>query len=63
MSIRVRPDGPRQFTLVTHDGGIVLCDKWSGAILCISYPEELEQIRELLNAVTIRQPASKDTTV
>jgi hypothetical protein len=61
MSLTIRPEGPRQFTLMTHDGGIVLCDKWSGAVLCISYPEELQQIRELLNAVATWQPASKDT--
>ena len=51
-----RPDGPRSFTLLAHDGGLTLCDKLSGAVLTIRYPEELAQIRALLLGVEIRQP-------
>lgn len=52
----IRPEGPREFTLMSHDRGLVLCDKFSGAVLCISYPEELQQLRDLLNQVATWKP-------
>jgi hypothetical protein len=53
MSYTMRPSGPREFTMFSHDGGFVLCDKTSGAILCIKYPQELAQLRQLLNAIEV----------
>lgn len=47
----MRPEGPREFTLLAHDGGLTLCDKFSGAVLTIRYPQELDQIRNLLASV------------
>lgn len=49
----IRPDGPRSFTLLAHNGGLTLCDKFSGAVLTIRYPEELEQIRGLLATIKV----------
>jgi hypothetical protein len=49
----MRPEGPRDFMLISHDRGIVLCDKFSGAVLCISYPEELERLKALLNSIDV----------
>lgn len=63
----IRPNGPSKFTLLAHDGGLTLCDSFSGAVFTISYPEELEQVRELLTNVEIKRPqelaaADKHTT-
>lgn len=56
----VRPDGPRSFTLLAHDGGLTLCDSLSGAVFTMRYPEELSQVRNLLAAVEIRKPVNYD---
>ena len=57
----IRPEGPRSFTLLAHDGGLTLCDAFSGAVFTIRYPEELEQVRNLLATIEIRKPPTTPT--
>ena len=44
---------PREYTSFIHDGGVVLCDKETGAFLCLRYQSDLERLKELLNKITI----------
>jgi len=44
---------PRSFTAISHDGGIVLCEKEKGAFILLRYAEDIEALKSLLNSLTI----------
>lgn len=44
---------PREFSALSHDGGVVLCDKQTGAFLVLRFAEDLERLKTLLETVTI----------
>ena len=45
--------GPREFSAITADTGIVLCDKQTGSFLVLRYKEDLESLKALLNKLEI----------
>ena len=45
---------PREYSTIAHDGGIVLCDKKTGAFLVLRFPEDLERLKELLATLEVR---------
>lgn len=44
---------PREYSAFSHDSGVVLCDKQTGAFLVLRFAEDLERLRALLDTVTI----------
>lgn len=48
---------PRNFSAISHDGGIVLCDDQNGAFLCIRFPQEVTALVQLLNSMDIERIA------
>lgn len=53
--------GPREFSAISHDGGIVLCANDCGAFLWIRFPEEIQRLQQLLNSLDVeRLPGTPD---
>jgi hypothetical protein len=46
---------PRQFSAISHDGGVVLCDKQSGAFLVLRFPEDLQRLKALLETLEVKE--------
>lgn len=46
---------PREYSLLIHDGGIALCDKREGALMCFRFAEDVERLRELLATIDIQR--------
>jgi hypothetical protein len=44
---------PREYTAMMNDSGIVLCDKQEGAFLVLRYPSDLENLKNLLDEITM----------
>ncbi len=50
---------PREYSLISHNGGIVICDKMDGAFLLMRFPEDVERLRALLATIDVtRLPAT-----
>jgi hypothetical protein len=43
----------REFSALTLDSGIVLCDKEQGSFLVLRYREDLENLKTLLNKIEV----------
>jgi hypothetical protein len=46
---------PREFSAISHDGGVVLCDKQSGAFLVLRFPEDLRRLKALLETLELKE--------
>jgi len=46
---------PREYSLLIHNGGIALCDKQEGALMCFRFAEDVERLRELLATIDIKR--------
>lgn len=46
---------PREYSTISHNGGIVLCDKREGAFLVLRFPEDVERLKETLNAIDVNR--------
>lgn len=46
---------PREFSAISHDGGVVLCDKQSGAFLVLRFPEDLRRLTALLETLEVKE--------
>ncbi len=44
---------PREYTAITTNAGVVLCDKREGAFIVLRFPEDLERLRELLSTISV----------
>ena len=44
---------PREYSIISHSGGVVLCDKQEGAFLVLRFPEDVERLKETLNAIDV----------
>ncbi len=44
---------PREYSAISHDGGIVLCDSRTGAFLCLRFAEDVERLRSLLATIDV----------
>jgi len=51
---------PREYSLITSDGGIVLCDKRTGALMCFRFAEDVERLRELLATIDVKRLAPQE---
>ena len=47
---------PREYSAISHDGGIVLCDKETGAFLVLRFPEDLARLKALLDTLVVVGP-------
>jgi hypothetical protein len=45
---------PREYCLMSHNGGIVLCDKKEGAFLVLRFKEDVERLKDLLSSIEIK---------
>ena len=45
----------KQFSALLHDGGAVLCDKELGAFLVLRSVDDLKNLKELLDSISIQQ--------
>jgi len=36
---------PREYSIISHSGGVVLCDKQEGAFLVLRFPEDVERLK------------------
>ena len=46
---------PREYSLVVHTRGVVLCDKQEGALMCFRFAEDVERLKELLATIDIKR--------
>ena len=46
---------PREYSAISHDGGVVLCDKMTGAFLVLRFPEDLERLKALLETLEVKR--------
>ena len=54
MSINiVNKHEPREYTCMSSNGGVVLCDAKEGAFLVLRYSSDLEKLKDLLNKIEI----------
>jgi hypothetical protein len=44
---------PREYSAISHDAGVVLCDKESGAFLVLRFHEDLERLKVLLGTLQV----------
>ena len=44
---------PREYLSMSHDGGIVLCDKKEGSFIVLRYPSDITRLKELLDKIEI----------
>lgn len=49
----VDKNGPRVFTAISLDDGVVLCDKERGAFITLRCAEDVENLKKLLNKIEI----------
>ena len=49
---------PREYSAISSDNGVVLCDRETGAFLVLRYPEDLMRLRELLDTLEVRAAPS-----
>lgn len=49
----VKEHEPREYSAITCNKAIVLCDKQEGAFLVCRFPEDIERLRELLATIEI----------
>lgn len=48
---------PREYSLITTGGGVILCDKREGAFLVLRSMEDVERLKELLDGITLNPNA------
>lgn len=58
----VKGFSPREFSAITTDTGIVLCDHEHGAFLVLRYPEDLQRLRALLDTLEVRTAVTVSPT-
>lgn len=44
---------PREFSAMMSNNGVVLCDKLEGSFLVLRYAADLENLKKLLNEITM----------
>jgi hypothetical protein len=49
----VKEHKPREYSLWSHSGGTVLCEKENGAFLVLRFTEDLVNLKKLLNEIEI----------
>ena len=49
----VKKHKPRKFSAFSHNGGIVLCTDQEGAFLVLRFPEEVAELRNLLDSIYV----------
>ena len=47
---------PREYTAISTDNGIVLCDKRDGAFIVLRFAEDIERLQSLLCGLEIIKP-------
>ena len=48
---------PRKYSAMTSNNGVVLCDKKEGSFLVLRYAADLENLKKLLNEITVIEAA------
>lgn len=46
---------PREFSAITANTGVILCDKQEGAFIVLRFAEDLERLKALLNTLEIKK--------
>lgn len=50
---------PREYSLLTCNGGIVICDKQEGAVIVLRFAEDVERLQDILSSIDVtRLPAN-----
>jgi hypothetical protein len=60
MMLVIEKYAPREYTAFSHDGGVVLCDRQTGAFLVLRFAEDLERLKTLLDTVTVLPRQSRE---
>ena len=47
---------PREYSAISSNKGVILCDRQEGAFLVLRFPQDLERLKALLETLQVNQP-------
>ena len=51
----------KKFSVISSNGGVILCERESGAFITLRYSEDVENLKKLINSITVSEQFKENT--